>query len=94
VKYIRQNRKLKIIAVVSNGNRYMLLIETKYGLLRSLLMIVDAMLIVGFGWLIRHIKLLSAGTERDRTDEVSAGLEDAVEKLLSFGTMPGDAVQA
>lgn len=91
---IHQKRELKIIAVVTKGNRYVFAIETTYGQLRSLLMIVDALLIVGYGWLIKQVSLLSAGTEQDRTAEVAADIECAIEKLLSRGTMPGDAVLA
>ena len=72
----------------------MLVVEAYYGQLRSILMIVEVLMIVGYGWLIKQVRLLSAGTEQDRTAEATANIECAIEKLLSRGTMPGDAVLA
>jgi len=94
VRYIHRKRRLKIIAVVSGGNRYVLAIEASYGKLRTLLLMIDAIMITGYGWLVQQIRLLSAGTDQDRSHDVLTGLEEAVEKLLAYGTMPGQFVMA
>lgn len=82
------------MASISEGNHYMLLVETRYGTLRSLILMVDALMVVGYGWLVRRIQMLSAGTHADRYDEATTDIEQAVEALLAQSIDPGYAILA
>lgn len=55
---------------------------------------VEATLVIGFGWIVNRILRLPAGTEGDRGNELFQGIEDAIEVLLASSVEPGHSVWA
>lgn len=85
---------MKIIESLSDNNRYWLAVEAEYGPLRSCLIMVEATLVIGFGWIVNRILTLSAGTGGDRAKELFQGIEGAIEMLLASSVEPGHSVWA